>query len=69
MVNSYVFSGNGKKKVAASVPEFDPDYLEPVRFRRIQEGEMNTVIQVRISHLIENTSLFFRIYVSTWCMW
>ena len=68
-MDSYVFSGNGKKKAAASVPEFDPDYLEPVRFRRIQEGEMNTVIQVRISHLIENTSLFFRIYVSTWCMW
>ena len=68
-MDSYVFSGNGKKKAAASVPEFDPDYLEPVRFRRKQEGEMNTVIQVRISHLIENTSLFFRIYVSTWCMW
>ena len=69
MIDSYVFSGNGKKKAAASVPEFDPDYLEPVRFRRIQEGEMNTVIQVRLSHPIQNTLSFFRIYVSTWCMW
>ena len=35
-------------KAKASIPELDPDYLEPVRFRRIQEGEMNTVIQVKL---------------------
>ena len=35
-------------KSKASIPELDPDYLEPVKFRRIQEGEMNTVIQVKL---------------------
>ena len=39
-------------KPKASVPELDPEYLEPVRFRRIQEGEMNTVIQVNLIILI-----------------
>merc|ERR1719308_81557 len=34
-----------KNKAKAEVPEFDPEDLEPVRFRRIQEGEMNVVIQ------------------------
>ena len=34
------------------MPEFDPAYLEPVRFRRMQEGEMNTVIQDICVYLI-----------------
>ena len=33
-------------------PEFDPEYLEPLRFRRIQEGEMNAVIQDFLIYLV-----------------
>ena len=37
-----------RHKPKAEIPELDPEYLEPIRFRRIQEGEMNVVIQVPI---------------------
>ena len=33
-------------------PEYDPEYLEPLRFRRIQEGEMNAVIQDILIYLV-----------------
>ena len=33
-------------------PEYDPEYLEPLRFRRIQEGEMNAVIQDFLIYLV-----------------
>ena len=33
-------------------PEYDPEYLEPLRFRRIQEGEMNAVVQDFLIYLV-----------------
>ena len=39
-------------KPKAEPPEFDPEYLEPMRFRRVQEGEMNAVIMDIIVYLI-----------------
>jgi len=41
-----------KHKTKADPPQFDPDYLEPLRFRRMQEGEMNTVLTDIFVYLI-----------------
>ena len=41
-----------KHKSKAEPPEFDPDYLEPLRFRRMQEGEMNTVLMDILVYLV-----------------
>ena len=38
-------------KPKAFVAEYDPEYLEPLRHRRKQEGEMNAVIQDIIVYL------------------
>ena len=38
-------------KPKAFIPELDPEYLEPLRHRRKQEGEMNAVIQDIIVYL------------------
>ena len=40
------------QKNKAEMPELDPAYLEPLRFRRVQEGEMNAVIQDILVYLV-----------------
>ena len=39
-------------KAKAEPPEFDKDWLEPLRFRRVQEGEMNAVIMDIMVYLV-----------------
>ena len=39
-------------KIKAEPPEFDPDYLEPLRWRRRLEAEMNTVIMDIMVYMI-----------------
>ena len=39
-------------KPKAEPPEFDKDWLEPLRFRRVQEGEMNAVIMDIMVYLV-----------------
>ena len=41
-----------KHKEKAEAPEFDPAYLEPLRDRRMMEGEMNTVIMDIMVYLV-----------------
>ena len=43
---------NRTNKAKAEPPEFDKDWLEPLRFRRVQEGEMNAVIMDIMVYLV-----------------